>query len=480
MICSLTGGLKAQSTDLFQVIPFKAEAGLTSDDGFMIGFQLNSSQPYWGIQFEMKLPDGMTLDDTDGADPFELSMERFPYTKRGSKVTFKHGVAYGKRKDDTKWNIIVISPNDNTSYISKGNGEFLYAYIKTDKDMKPGVYPIYIRAALMVVTTQNYTRPDPTTSYCTIGDATLPQTPKVSLPDFNGRIPSWVVSSLESELNQNDKLRELELPNVDMLDADLNLANPNTLIYVDNKSKYAKILAEKEEPAKNIVTTDNEEAACLHLSLDERYGFNCTTPFSAKEVTLHRQPFTKGWNTLCLPFELREEQIKTIWGENAETQVFTSFDGNAINFSYTNGNIEAGAPCLIFIDENKSNSDWTFKDASVLPTPQEPSIVHNGVSFIGNLNGRISAQGFYGITEDNVLKIGGVNSHINGFRALFSLPDNLTPQGIQVVHEGEATGIKTPTETTTKHTLYTIDGKQTKKPLTRGVYIFNKQKIIIK
>lgn len=480
MIGCWVSGMKAQSTDLFQVIPFKAEPGLTTDDGFMISFQLNSSQAYWGIQFEMKLPEGMTLDDTDGADPFELSMDRFPYTKRGSKVTFKHGVAYGKRKDDPSWYIVVISPNDNTSYISEGNGECFYAYVKTDANMKPGVYPIYIRAALMVVTTSLYTRPAATTSYCKIGDATLPQTSKVSLPDFTGQIPSWVVTDLSQELNHNTALRELDLPNVDMLDADFQLANPNTLVYVNAESKYAQQLAGRETPLNNVVAVSDENATCRSLYLDERYGFNCTIPFSAERATLYRQGVSKGWNTFCLPFELKEEQVKNVWGENSQVQHFTSFNDNIIRFESTHEMTEAYTPCLLYVDEDKSNANWTFDNVSVCATSLTPSVVNNGVSFMGNLNGRISAQGLYGITSDNMLKIGGANAHINGFRSYFDLSPNINAQSVQLVYGGEVTSIGEVKQNMKMQRIYSIDGRSVKTPMQRGVYIINNQKVFVK
>lgn len=480
MICCWVSQLKAQSTDLFQVIPFKAEPGLTTDDGFMISFQLNSSQAYWGIQFEMKLPDGMTLDDTDGADPFELSIDRFPYTKRGSKVTFKHGVAYGKRKDDPSWYIVVISPNDNTSYISAGDGECFYAYVKTDADMKPGVYPIYIRSALMVVTTSLYTRPAASTSYCTIGDATLPQTAKVSLPDFTGQIPSWVVSDLSKELNQNTALRELDLPNVDMLDADFSLANPNALIYVNADSKYAQKQEEEEIPVNNIVAVSDDNASCRNLVLDENYGFNCTTPFKASQAILHRQGLSRGWNTLCLPFELNEEQVKKAWGDDAQVQHFADFSNNTINFEVANEATSANTPCLLYLGEDKDNTNWAFNEVLVCPTSQSASIVHEGVSFVGNLNGRISAQGIYGITTDNMLKIGGTNAHINGFRAFFDLSPQLNSQAIQVAYEGDITSIDAITQSCKAQRIFSVDGRQVNMPTQCGVYIINNKKVFIK
>lgn len=141
---------------------------------------------------------------------------------------------------------------------------------------------------------------------------------------------------------------------------------------------------------------------------------------------------------------------------------------------------EAYTPCLLYVDEDKSNANWTFDDVSVCATSLTPSVVNNGVSFMGNLNGRISAQGLYGITSDNMLKIGGANAHINGFRSYFDLSPNINAQSVQLVYGGEVTSIGEVKQNMKMQRIYSIDGRSVKTPMQRGVYIINNQKVFVK
>lgn len=67
--------------DVLQVVPFETKAGATVDDGLSFSVAMNNaSAEIWALQFDLLLPEGMTIDDVSGWDPFELSTDRFPHT----------------------------------------------------------------------------------------------------------------------------------------------------------------------------------------------------------------------------------------------------------------------------------------------------------------------------------------------------------------------------------------------------------------
>ena len=94
---------------ILQVEPFEAVPGSTTEDGRYFVVRLDDTQDYWGVQFDLYLPEGMELDDEGGFSPFELSTDRFPHSSRGGQITFKHGVDY--TQFESRWYRILISPS---------------------------------------------------------------------------------------------------------------------------------------------------------------------------------------------------------------------------------------------------------------------------------------------------------------------------------------------------------------------------------
>ena len=95
LICITSiGTMRAE--DVVQVVPFETKAGATVDDALCFSVAMNNaSAEIWALQFDLLLPEGMTIDDVSGYDPFELNKERFPHTTgRKEAITWKHSVYY--------------------------------------------------------------------------------------------------------------------------------------------------------------------------------------------------------------------------------------------------------------------------------------------------------------------------------------------------------------------------------------------------
>ena len=79
-----------------------------------------------------------------------------------------------------------------------------------------------------------------------------------------------------------------------------------------------------------------------------------------------------------------------------------------------------------------------------------------------------------------MLKIGGANAHINGFRSYFDLSPNINAQSVQLVYGGEVTSIGEVKQNMKMQRIYSIDGRSVKTSMQRGVYIINNQKVFVK
>lgn len=209
--------LGAMADSELQVLPFKAVAndGNPEWDSYL-EITLENDVNIAGMQFDLYLPEGMTIDD----DGFELTTDRWTGT-----VNKKTGV---------------FSPNATTEVTDKGNGHYFVTlydqnnfqkgnsgvafiiYYKTGA-MADGVYPIRIENAKMGPTanpSEGAILPV-STSYVVIGD------PTNATLSMEGAIPSFVNEALASET----AIGTLDLTKV--------TASNGTFTYVDGRAVKA-------------------------------------------------------------------------------------------------------------------------------------------------------------------------------------------------------------------------------------------------
>ena len=238
-------------------------------------------------------------------------------------------------------------------------------------------------------------------------------------------------------------------------------------------------------------------------------GFNGETLYTydgmtAKSVKLDERTLYKDtkWNTLCLPFSLTEKQLADIAcplaGADIRTLSSATFsDGTlTLNFSAegTVKSITAGTPYLVKWEEGDDIIDPTFNDVTIAYAyhPVETGVV----TFSGNFNPVGCSAG-----DNTMLYLGAGNKlyypnatmTINSFRAYFQLNNGITagdpssPNAIRafVLNFGdEETGILSTTNFTNftnSDAWYSLDGRKLNgKPTTKGLYINNGRKVVIK
>lgn len=182
--------INASAEDILQVTPGSViKAGLSSNDWeeyFTV--ELNNTKDYTTLQFDIYLPEGMTL---VADEPIELSSDRFDgVTKRGVFTPY----ATCSATDLGNGHYFVTLYHEDLNVIKGTSGDLMYFYYLTDSSMKPGVYPIVIKETELSVTAFDYTQVASCTSYVKVEG-----TPEVTSLTLEGVIPSFVNDALAKE-----------------------------------------------------------------------------------------------------------------------------------------------------------------------------------------------------------------------------------------------------------------------------------------
>ena len=225
------------------------------------------------------------------------------------------------------------------------------------------------------------------------------------------------------------------------------------------------------------------------LTLDETYTSNTIKDLTGANFTLNRQMASGKWNTFCVPFALTSEQIDAAFDEGTEVRKYVGANGNVLTFAKAT-DIEAGTPYLI--KPATADNKYIFKGVNITTT--EPAKVGNGdIKFCGvynqtNVNDLAETGSHVSGIVDNMVKRAQTNTSIKGFRAYFSVPNNIsesTEAALRVAIDGETTGIDAIEgfETNTPTRVYNLSGQYvgtSTANLKPGVYVSGGKKVIVK
>lgn len=225
------------------------------------------------------------------------------------------------------------------------------------------------------------------------------------------------------------------------------------------------------------------------LTLDETYTSNTIKDLTGANFTLNRQMASGKWNTFCVPFALTSEQIDATFGKGTEVRKYEGANGNVLTFAEATA-IEAGTPYLI--KPTKAAEKYIFKGVNITTT--EPAKVGEGdIKFCGvynqtNVNDLAETGSHVSGIVDNMVKRAKTGTSIKGFRAYFSVPNNIsesTEAALRVAIDGETTGIDAieGIETNTPTRVYNLSGQYvgtSTANLKPGVYVSGGKKVIVK
>jgi len=191
-------------------------------------------------------------------------------------------------------------------------------------------------------------------------------------------------------------------------------------------------------------------------------------------VTLKRT-FNAGFNTVVLPFALNTALLST----SAKVYAFTGYNDGALEFTKVDA-MEANVPYILYLTEAKA-FDQVIPAPVAVAAPESNSVAQGAVTFQGNYDGIISAQGKYGVNNAEAkLSLGGANATMKGYRAYFEVEAGAKLNGLSL--SDNTTGIRRISAESLNGDVYTLDGRKVNsgEQLRRGVYIVNGQKVVIK
>lgn len=216
---------------------------------------------------------------------------------------------------------------------------------------------------------------------------------------------------------------------------------------------------------------------------------NTFKEITSANLTINRPMASDKWNTFCVPFALTAAQIKATFGDGTQVREYEGANGNVLTFKEA-ADIKAGTPYLI--KPATADNKYIFKGVNITTT--EPAKVGEGdIKFCGvynqtNVNGLAETGSHVSGIVDNMVKRAKSGTSIKGFRAYFSVPNNISESAeaaLRVAIDGETTGIDAIEgfETNTPTRVYNLSGQYvgtSTANLKPGVYVSGGKKVIVK
>lgn len=216
---------------------------------------------------------------------------------------------------------------------------------------------------------------------------------------------------------------------------------------------------------------------------------NTFKEITSANLTINRPMASDKWNTFCVPFALTADQIKATFGDGTQVREYEGANGNVLTFAEATA-IEAGTPYLI--KPTKADNKYIFKGVNVTTTKEakvgEDDIKFCGVYNLTNVDNLATAGSHVSGIVDNMVKRAKTGTSIKGFRAYFSVPNNISESAeaaLRVAIDGETTGIDAIEgfETKTPTRVYNLSGQYvgtSTANLKPGVYVSGGKKVIVK
>lgn len=198
----------------------------------------------------------------------------------------------------------------------------------------------------------------------------------------------------------------------------------------------------------------------------------------------------KGWNTIVMPFSLSASPayMNSIFGEGWTAYVIDSFLGGTLTFTSTTY-LPMTTPFLVYAPNAESHPDGVYlQNVSAGSYNWGHSNINqtkNEITFKGTF-APIAAPdmaGKYGVTKAGAIAKAGNEASIKAYHAYFELEEGTSVKGISLyVIDGDNTptqvGLLQMAEGADK-AVYNLAGQKVKN-VTRGLYIMNGKKVVVK
>ncbi|MBO5579160.1 MAG: hypothetical protein J5952_01890 [Prevotella sp.] len=213
------------------------------------------------------------------------------------------------------------------------------------------------------------------------------------------------------------------------------------------------------------------------------------TPASGVNVTLSRSFEVNKWYTICLPFALTAEKLKTAFGANVKVGDFSGYtvSGSAIGVNFTTVTaMAANHPYIIKVTDGAVNNP-TFNGVDIVAgTPvnnKGTDATDANIKAMIGVYEETTLESNWLYIKDNRFKYSTGTSKVKPYRAYFrfcDFTDAMHSRSIIIVEDG-ATGIRLIDGDRADGDWYDLSGRRLSgKPASKGVYIQNGKKVVIK
>lgn len=295
--------------------------------------------------------------------------------------------------------------------------------------------------------------------------------------------------------------------------------NPNLLLYVKDKS-YAPAYV------KNVVANGMANEIVLKET-DGGNNFYCPETFKAKRVSfVHNYSMTsgykecRGWETIVLPFNVTSIMSETgsyvvpraAWTVgDSQQKPFFLYEWTTTSWQPATA-IKANIPYIISMPNNenydpiyqlKGDFEFVGTNVEVLASDSLETVVYNNKRFVPNYQNKEASQSMLPLNVNNLWDKNTKTDYTEGsaflrglravrpFEAYMMMEEGMAAPQMIPVFENEATGIMDVLLTKKSNsvvTVYSLNGQQVKtgeyqdvmKHLSKGVYIVNGRKVVVK
>ena len=239
------------------------------------------------------------------------------------------------------------------------------------------------------------------------------------------------------------------------------------------------IAAQTTYPEANYNVVVDGEAS--HVELYSEYSFAVPDDFTASSVNINRT-IHNGYCTFYLPFSVAATDIAST-DNSGKTYVYKEQDDEKVKFTQKNI-IDANEPFLMTKVTATSPISFTNKDFKVSPTENSTD------DFAGNYEGVVSAEGKWGIGNDDKFVRGSSKDTIKSFAAFLSNPPASSSSAKSIVLDDEISGIDyingndNDNDNGNDNVIYDLQGRKiangnlSNDKLRRGIYIINNKKVL--
>ncbi len=220
---------------------------------------------------------------------------------------------------------------------------------------------------------------------------------------------------------------------------------------------------------------------------------------SGVTVNLYRSLTANVWNAICLPFDMNETQMKTLFGEDYALEelddVVTDNGNTSINFKPAS-EFKAGVPYLVLPTQSVAKKAVVVINGVNIVADEPTEVTAGGYSFKGFYNpynpcgSEDDFKNYFFIGANNKFQyFNSTTTQLRAFRCYFHVPEGSTPANLSLSTDNngitesisltEVDGLST--NLTTR--VYTISGQYVGKStenLSKGIYIVNGRKFIVK